>query len=90
MKAQSTTTSGKSGVKTHLSRGRHCETCRILPVSALFAGSHRLRGALPRPQHETIDQWHVATENFLMIFSLAKKAPRTLVASSGFGLPVKK
>ena len=39
---------------------------------------------------EIIDQWHAAMENFLMIFSLAKKALRTHVASSGSGLPVKK
>jgi len=42
------------------------------------------------PCREIIDQWHAAMENFLMIFSLAKKALRTHVASLGSGHQVKK
>ncbi|ADX74689.1 hypothetical protein Asphe3_35880 [Pseudarthrobacter phenanthrenivorans Sphe3] len=44
----------------------------------------------PTPCREIIDQWHAAMENFPMIFSLAKKARRTLVASSESGHQVKK
>ena len=54
------------------------------------AGHKPAAGKVLAHHREIINQWHAAMENFLMIFSLAKKALRTLVASSGSGHPVKK